>query len=194
MMILFVLGLLRLNCGVMAQEARATRGVSSSAVLPSVTPVVALGVGDKVPEAFWKMELDMLSGSGSVKKTLVSEFRGKGLLIDFWACWCGSCIVKFPKLDSLQGKFEGKLKILPVNARSTRDTHVRIAEMLSGKSIARIKLSMPTVVDDEQLAGLFPHKGLPYYVWINQSGVVKAISMSFMLSGENIEKMLSEDQ
>lgn len=189
-MILFVLGLLRLNCGVMAQEVGAVGGVSSDAVLPPVP----LGVGDKVPEAFWKLEVDMLSGSGGVGKVSLSEFRGRGMLIDFWACWCGSCIVKFPKLDSLQEKFGGRLKILPVNARSTRDSHARILEMVSGKSIARIRLAMATVVDDEQLSGYFPHRGIPYYVWINQSGVVRAISMSFMLSGENIEKMLSEDQ
>jgi hypothetical protein len=60
MMILFVLGLLRLNCGVMAQEVPATRGVSSAAVLDSVASVVPLGVGDKLPEDFWKIEVDML--------------------------------------------------------------------------------------------------------------------------------------
>jgi thiol-disulfide isomerase/thioredoxin len=36
-------------------------------------------------------------------------FNGKLMILDFWATWCGACISKFPKLDSLQKKYADKL-------------------------------------------------------------------------------------
>src|ERR1700752_909783 len=44
----------------------------------------------------------------------ISDFKGKLLILDFWATWCGPCIGAFPKLDSLQKKFSGKLQILAI--------------------------------------------------------------------------------
>src|SRR5690349_12062447 len=48
---------------------------------------------------------------GSVK---VSDFKGKLLILDFWATWCSPCIKVMPKLDSLQKYFGSKIQILPV--------------------------------------------------------------------------------
>lgn len=41
------------------------------------------------------------------KKTL-NDYKGKTVLIEFWASWCGPCIGKMPSLVELQKKYEGK--------------------------------------------------------------------------------------
>lgn len=35
----------------------------------------------------------------------LSEFKGRYVLLDFWATWCGSCIAQFPELKSLHESF-----------------------------------------------------------------------------------------
>ena len=42
------------------------------------------------------------------KDVSLSEFRGKFVLINFWATWCGPCKIEMPSLESLYQKFKNK--------------------------------------------------------------------------------------
>ncbi len=46
-------------------------------------------------------------GAGGKIYTL-ADFRGKVVLVNFWATWCPACIVEMPLLDSLQARLGGK--------------------------------------------------------------------------------------
>jgi thiol-disulfide isomerase/thioredoxin len=50
------------------------------------------------------------------KDISVSDFKGKVLLVDFWATWCGPCIIEMPDVVRLYKKYKGKgLRILGVS-------------------------------------------------------------------------------
>ena len=38
----------------------------------------------------------------------MSDFRGKYVLLDFWATWCGPCLGELPYLKQVQQKFGGR--------------------------------------------------------------------------------------
>ncbi len=107
----------------------------------------------------------------------LSDFRGKVLVLDFWATWCRSCIEAMPKLDSLQDKFADRVQILSV----TYQTKTEIDAFKKRNPKVR-DFKLPMVTGDDKLKKLFPHRALPHLVWISPDG-----KFIFTSSGYNIE-------
>lgn len=51
----------------------------------------------------------------------VKQFRGKVLIINLWASWCGPCVKEFPSLQKLVAQFNGDVVVLAVSQDNTRD-------------------------------------------------------------------------
>jgi thiol-disulfide isomerase/thioredoxin len=73
-----------------------------------------LEAGDLMPEL-------RLASFGSGQEVTLSSLRGKPVLLNFWATWCGPCRAEIPKLNELAQKYP-KLTIIGVNVAESRDT------------------------------------------------------------------------
>jgi thiol-disulfide isomerase/thioredoxin len=51
----------------------------------------------------------------SGKKLRTLDLKGKPLLINLWATWCGPCVLEMPTLDALAAAKAGKLQVLTVS-------------------------------------------------------------------------------
>src|SRR6185503_18734703 len=63
-------------------------------------PADAGAIGSQAAE----FELADVSG----KKVRLSDFKGKVVVLDFWATWCGPCRVEIPDFVKLQSKYKDK--------------------------------------------------------------------------------------
>jgi thiol-disulfide isomerase/thioredoxin len=53
--------------------------------------------------------------AAGAKKT-IADFKGKALLVNFWASWCIPCRTEMPSLNVLAGKYDGSnFEVLPIN-------------------------------------------------------------------------------
>lgn len=146
-----------------------------------------LTVGDKVPN----IEFELVNYA--TKKAHLSNFKGKYLILDFWATWCTSCVKKFPRLDSIQTQFQDKqLQVLLVNTKSTGDDEKKVSRFFEKRKENNIKgFKLISIVNDSLMNILFPHKMVPHYVWVDNNGTLQAITSSEQITQENIERFLN---
>jgi thiol-disulfide isomerase/thioredoxin len=152
--------------------------------------VQSLRIGDKMPD----VKITQIINS-RLKPSLISDFYGKLIILDFWSTWCSSCIKGFPELDSIQRKFANKIQILLVNPKKENDSKRSVEIVIdrvndwSGK-----KLKLPVVFQDTVLTKYFQFQTIPHCVWINQQGVVVAITGKEDVTAGNILKILKGEK
>lgn len=146
-----------------------------------------LTIGDQVPDIEFPVIINHKTSSARL-----SDFKGKLVILDFWATWCTSCLQGFPKLDSLQKFFENDLKIFLVNSKETRDNLQKVSlfyknwELRTGKN-----LDLPSVVEDTIAKKLFQPRLIPHYVWIGQDGKLIAFTSVEEVTAKNIRAVLN---
>ena len=95
------------------------------------------------------------------KDVSLSEFRGKFVLINFWATWCGPCKIEMPSLESLYQKFKNK------NFAMLAISNDMFGETVVKPFVEAHKLSFPILLDQRLKAS-------------NQFGVV-SLPSTFMI-------------
>lgn len=96
-----------------SQAAASGQAASGQAASDAATPSSAAAadaasapmvVGDVVQAGFWAQQFDTPAG-GSLA---LASFKGKPLLLNFWATWCPPCVKEMPELDRFQTEFAPK--------------------------------------------------------------------------------------
>lgn len=97
----------------------------------------------------------------------LAEYRGKVVLLAFWATWCTSCLAEMPALDKLHADYQGKaFSVLSVSLDG-RTGPVR--DFLRKKN-----LSLPVLMDSEKEASfdLYAVTALPAAFLIGPDGLI----------------------
>ena len=96
----------------------------------------------------------------------LDDFKGKLVVINFWATWCAPCREEMPSLDILQSnKNLQDLIILPINVG--KENKDKAKKFFNDLQIKNLKLYYD---DSVKLANTFSLIGLPTTIFINKEG------------------------
>jgi cytochrome c biogenesis protein CcmG, thiol:disulfide interchange protein DsbE len=101
------------------------------------------------------------------RKITLSDFRGKVVLLNFWATWCAPCLAEMPRFVEWQEKYGGRgLQIVGV---SMDDAEAPVRAIYQ-----KLNLNYPVVMGDEKIGGLFGGiLGLPVTFLIDTDGKIR---------------------
>ena len=74
------------------------------------------------------------------KKISLSSFKGKIVIVNFWASWCGPCVEEIPSLISLAEKFKDQLVILAVSGDDQKEEIEIFKKSFPGLEAANIEI------------------------------------------------------
>jgi thiol-disulfide isomerase/thioredoxin len=101
---------------------------------PAATaPKVATGPVAMPPPASVASKLKQVAGAGPApdlaltggdgKPVKLADFKGKVVVMNVWATWCGPCVAEMPTLAKLQSEFAGKpVEVVAVSIDTAEDT------------------------------------------------------------------------
>ena len=106
-------------------------------------------------------------------KVGLRDYRGKVVLLNFWATWCPPCRLEMPDMERLYQEFRGRgLEVVAVNFMETVDEVKAFAE--------EQKLTYPMLLDPRsEIAGQYGVMRLPETVLIGRGGEVLGKSIGF---------------
>jgi peroxiredoxin len=137
--------------------------VSLVAQADGVTPVAQRGVvkaGDAAPN----FQLRDMNG----RMVALSDLRGKVVLLNFWATWCGPCRVEMPAMERLYRAYDRKdFEILAV---STDAQGVAVTRPFQQEN----QLTFPILHDADFRVGLsYGARTLPMTFMVDRDGIVR---------------------
>ncbi len=101
----------------------------------------------------------------------LSDFKGKPVIVNFWATWCGPCRAEFPEFQEAAVDNADRLVIIGVN-----NTSADQADLVPG-FLEEFGITFPIVLDTENgdTAKAYRIIGLPTTVFIDSNGVVNEV-------------------
>ena len=100
----------------------------------------------------------------------LSSLRGKWVVLDFWATWCGPCIASMPHLKEYYQKYAGKFEVVGVVNDSEEAAWEK---MVKDMELPWINVINPKGVSKEKdLTNVYGIEGFPTYIILNKEGKI----------------------
>jgi peroxiredoxin/outer membrane lipoprotein-sorting protein len=102
-----------------------------------------------------------------------ANYKGKVLLMDFWATWCGPCVASLPELQGAYNKYHAQgLEVVGISLDEDKDALTSF--------VKTNKMAWPQVFDGKgwgaEVPGIYGVKAIPFMLIIGKDGKIAAVN------------------
>ncbi|MFD1850526.1 thiol-disulfide oxidoreductase ResA [Oceanobacillus bengalensis] len=139
--------------------------------------------GDQAPD----FQLQQINKNNELETVRLSDFEGKGVMLNFWGTWCKPCEAEMPYMESLYPEYKEKgVEIIAVSLDNT--------ELVVDNFIDKYNLTFPIPFDrTEEIRDLYKVGPIPSSFFINPEGEIVEV-VDGALSLERLEGYLQAIQ
>jgi peroxiredoxin len=162
-------------------------GLVLLAALTALPAFDGWSMGSRVPAVGMQVEDFQLADLDGKTQSL-SQYRGKVVLVNFWATWCKPCTTEMPAMQASFDKLRDKgFVVLAINELED-DARVR-------EHIKQYGHTFPVLMDrNNKVANQFGVFGLPVSVFIDQEGRVQEYIKGGLLTEQMIDDVVAKIQ
>ncbi|MDA8238905.1 MAG: TlpA disulfide reductase family protein [Nitrospiraceae bacterium] len=119
------------------------------------------------------------------KEVALSHFRGKMVLLEFWATWCPPCRATVPELTAIQEKYSGKgLVVLAISLDEGADLPAKLSFFSK-----EFKINYRLLIGNEETERAYNVRSIPMTFLIDRQGKVVASYVGYV---DNLAAVVSE--
>lgn len=116
---------------------------------------------------------DFVLNSVDGKIIKLSDYKGKKIILNFWATWCPPCRAEIPDFVKFYNENKGKVEIIGISVSSKEED---VKEM-----IKRYGITYPVCIGDEKIEKLYgPINAVPTTFIIDENGYIKYKKIGMM--------------
>jgi peroxiredoxin len=181
-----------------ATERQLAQAAEQAELVPASDGATAVAISPLKGKPAPAFTLQDLNGN----KVSLASYKGKAVLINFWATWCGPCKIETPWIVALRNKYASQgFEVLGISTEGEdlkpddKAGHAKDKAAI-GKFVREMKVTYPMLVDGDSISK--PYGGLddlPTTYYVDRKGTVIAAQVGMSTQAEmetNIKKALGE--
>ncbi|NCU17220.1 TlpA family protein disulfide reductase [Bacillus sp. P1(2020)] len=131
----------------------------------------AVAMADDVGLQIGKMAPDFTLNTHNGNTITLSELKGKKVLLNFWASWCGPCEEEMPAMQKVYNELMGQdVEIVAVNMTIGKETIESATQF-----VKQYGLTFPVPLDTKgEVMKLYEIYGLPTSYFLDSEGIIRA--------------------
>jgi thiol-disulfide isomerase/thioredoxin len=102
----------------------------------------------------------------------LDQYKGRVVMLDFWATWCGPCRMTMPLFERLQKEFSSTLVLVAINLQEPKNTVLDY--------VYKQGLNSQVLLDERGTVGeIYGTASIPMQVLIDKQGIVRDVINGF---------------
>jgi thiol-disulfide isomerase/thioredoxin len=161
----------------------------------AVTPVAGLAGGCDGPKPPPDGSIEVREASCGELERALGGHKGKVVVVDFWATWCGPCVKKFPHLVELHKKHAADGLVCVSVSLNQRDEKREVLRFLQERDAAFPNYLLVLGGDDDaRVARFFGYNGsIPFVAVFDKSGKKVSDSGQKRLTDAELDKLVETE-
>lgn len=148
-----------ISCGGVSQSAENTNAAKTKSEYPPLQTAIA--------------QADIQNFDGTTFK--VTDKKGKVLLLNLWATWCGPCKEEMPKLVEMQNKYGDKgFEVIGLNTNDDGDTPEKIEKFAKEEGLNYTLVYAPTQMQAD-ITNFTQNGGIPQSLLVDREGNLRGV-------------------